>query len=217
MSDLNDIIELLEEAKGLLEKTYSEAGVTSTSGFSDQMGSPSAEVLLTDGVNGKKKKKKFLTDRNIKKAAMNLPVADAPDVDAEGIKTTANGKKIKVTGLTDKQKDQYLFGLKEVKDKVDGLVRLLAKINAPEIEDEEDIEKTLGELETLEKCDYNKTFLIKGKIGAWRRVGGRPVFICKEGVIHAGPKPFIGKKVATLRDELRAEKKAKKSKKSKKR
>ena len=100
MSDFNELNKLLHEASEVLAKAvYTEAGVTSIAGFSDQVGSPSAEVLLTD----KKKKKDRLT-----KAVK--PAPDVKDPKTTGIKTTSNGKRIPITGLSANQKDEYLYG-----------------------------------------------------------------------------------------------------------
>jgi len=162
-----------------LEK-YSDGGVTSTSGMSGAFGA-SSEVMLTGGIKQRKRK--------VQKS------------DAVGIETTINGKKAKLTGLSDKEKDEYLFGRKNIKkslEAADELIELLGSFSAPEIED--DFE------DTLEKCDLAKTSkLIKGKAGVWRRIAGRPCFICQDGMIHAGPKKFMGKKAATLRDDLRSD------------
>ena len=172
-----------------LEK-YSNAGVTSTDGMSGQLGPSSAEVMLTDGLKRRKKHKGSSMEKS----------------DAEGIITTIDGKKIKLTGLTNQQKDEYLFGsgtIKKALDDSDVLIEYLSSLSSPEIED--DFE------DSLEKCDLTKTSkLIKNKTGAWRRVAGRPCFICPDGMIHAGPKVFVGKKAATLRDELRSDKNIKK-------
>ena len=72
----------------LNKENYSDAGVTSSSGMASQLGSPSAEVILTDGVAGKTKKK-------LKKFDFE---------DSKGLITTINGKKLKLTGLTDKER-----------------------------------------------------------------------------------------------------------------
>lgn len=165
----------------ILEK-YSNSGVVTTSGMASQVGSPSAEVLLTGGTKKRKKMDKS---------------------DAQGIITTVNGKKLKLTGLSDKEKDEYLFGdtkIEKALSYADMMIEYLEAHLSPELEDDEG---------TLEKCDKPASKLIKNKEGVWRRVRGRPVFICKDGTIHAGPKVFVGKKAATLRDELRAEKKKK--------
>ncbi|MCW4027026.1 MAG: hypothetical protein NWE76_06055 [Candidatus Bathyarchaeota archaeon] len=86
------------------------------------------------------------------------------------------------------------------------LIEVMEAMQAPELSDDPETE--------LLKCDVKKSDIISNKMGSWRRINGVPCFICKEGVIHAGPKVFIGKKVATLRDELRAERKKKKKKKN---
>jgi len=100
MTNFNELHKLLYEASEVLAKAaYTEGGVGSVAGFADQVGSPSAEVLLTD----KKKKKDRLT-----KAVK--PAPDVKDPKTEGIKTTSNGKRIPVTGLSAKKKDEYLFG-----------------------------------------------------------------------------------------------------------
>jgi hypothetical protein len=205
MSDLDKAKEILKKAEALLEKAYSNAGPVSIKGtdssFSGQLDTPSAEVMLTEG----KKKKKFITDQTLEK------VAPTPKVKVEGITTAVDGKKLKITGLSDKEKDEYLFGkpdprqkMAKINESADELIELLSAYNAPEVDFEED----------LVKCDAKGSKLIKEKKGVWRRVGGRPCFICKDGVIHAGPKPFVGKKVSNLKSELKAErKKAKKAKK----
>ncbi len=210
MSDLARAIELLREAEQLITlhnekmkgssvaKGYGSAGVSSTAGFSSDVGASSAAVLLTDGIGGKKKKKKekFITDTVILKS------------DAEGIITTINGAPLKITGLSEGEKDEYLFGgapIKKALGTADEMIEYLSAFGAPTLEDDVD--------EALEKCAGEASKLIKNKEGVWRRVGGRPVFICKEdGTIHAGPKAFVGKKAATLRDDLRSERKKSKKK-----
>ena len=197
MSDLKKLQELVNDARSMIETlskdAYTQAGASSTASFSDQVGSPSAEVLLTDGYKKKKKLKKS--------------VADAPDFDVEGITTTINGKRLKVTGFSPKKEDEYLFGDTKI-EKVDEFTiaeanEILDILLAPEVDDSED----------LSKCDVEGSALIKGKKGKWRRIAGRPCYICKEGVIHAGPKNFIGKKAASLRDELRRDRRTSKFKK----
>lgn len=183
-----------------LYKAYAEAGPATSSGMASQVGSPSAEVLLTDGVSEKKKRKKM---------AKGKKVHPAPDDDASGIVTTINGKKLKLTGLSDKEKDEYLFGdtkIEKALSYADMVIEYISAHNAPDLETDDG---------SLEKAEKKPSKLVNGKKGVWRRVGGRPCFIGEDGVIHAGPKPFIGKKVATLRDDLRAEKKAKGKKKAK--
>lgn len=96
----------------LNKEAYSDAGVTSSSGFSDQLGSPSSEVMLTDGVSSNKKKK-------LKKFDFK---------DAEGLVTTINGKKLKLTGLTDKEKDEYLFGSAKLKENLTKLEKSLDRL-----------------------------------------------------------------------------------------
>lgn len=170
----------LVESSRTLQK-YIGSGVSTTGGFSNAVGPESAAVLLTDGTKKRKKLKKS---------------------DASGIQTTINGKKLKMTGLTNKEKDEYLFGdvaIEKSLDYVDGVIEYLEALSSPDL---------LEDTTSLEKCDLTKTSkLIKGKQGMWRRIKGRPCFICEDGTIHAGPKAFVGKKAATLRDELRAERK----------
>jgi len=183
-------MDLLAKVDELL-KTYSAAGVSTTAGMAGQVGSPSAEVLLTDGLSAKKRKKIMKSKK----------VHPAPEDDATGIITTVDGKKVKVTGLSDKEKDKYLFGDTKIEKAVsytDMVLEYLSAHQSPELDDDDG---------SLEKCDMESSKLIKGKKGVWRRLGGRPCFICKDGVIHAGPKSFVGKKAASLRDELRAERK----------
>jgi hypothetical protein len=163
---------------------YSDAGVTSTSGMSGAFGS-SSDVMLTGGLKRRKKKSTGKVEKS----------------DAEGLITTVDGKKAKLTGLSDKEKDEYLFGRKSIQKAIsttDELIEYLEALHSPEIE--EDFENILL------KCDLSKTSkLIKSKSGVWRRIAGRPCFICEDGTIHAGPKKFMGKKAATLRDNLRSE------------
>lgn len=176
-------MDCINKINDLLEK-YEASGVISTSDLSSQLGEPSAEVLLTGGIGKKKKNKKFIMK-----------------ADAEGLVTTVNGKKLKLTGLTDKEKDEYLFGDTKIEKAVsyaDMMIEYIEAHTSLELENDDG---------SLEKCDKPASKLIKNKEGVWRRIRGRPVFICKDGTIHAGPKIFIGKKAATLRDELRAEKK----------
>lgn len=190
-------MDLLAKVDELL-KTYAAAGVSTTAGMSSQVGSPSAEVLLTDGLSTKKKRKKMSKGKSVHKA---------PEDDASGIITTINGKKLKITGLSDKEKDEYLFGDTKIEKAIsytDMVIEYLSAHQAPELSEEDD--------GTLEKAEKKASKLVNGKKGVWRRVGGRPCFIGEDGIIHAGPKVFVGKKVATLRDELRAESRAKKSK-----
>lgn len=172
-----DYLSLVDE---LIEK-YSIGGVSTGGSMTSQVGTNSAAVLLTGGTGKKKKLKKS---------------------DALGIITTINGKKLKMTGLTDKEKDEYLFGdtkIEKAIDYVDMVTEYVEAFKAPDFEEDD---------ASLEKCDLSKTSkLIKGKQGVWRRIKGRPCFICKDGMIHAGPKAFVGKKAATLRDELRSERK----------
>ena len=192
MGDLEKAKELLTEVGELIDShiqsmesmnKHSEGGVSTTSGMSDQMGSPSSEVMLTGGLKRRK--------RRIEKS------------DAAGIITTIDGKKLKLTGLTDKEKNEYIFGDTKIEKSlsyIDYMAEVLEAKLAPEIED--DFENK------LEKCDLSKTSkMIKNKSGMWRRIAGRPCFICDEGMIHAGPQAFIGKKAATLRDDLRSERK----------
>jgi len=160
--------------------TKNSGGVTTTAGFSSEVGSPSAEVLLTNGVGRKRKK--------------------LGKGDAAGIITTIDGKKIKLTGLSQKEKDEYLFGdtkIEKALDYLDMVTEYMESLKSPNLEDDDG---------SLEKCDMATSALIKGKKGVWRRISGRPCFICGDGTIHAGPKVFVGKKAATLRDQLRSEK-----------
>jgi len=199
MGDLEKAKELLSQVETLIDShiqdmgtmnKHSEGGVSTTSSMSSQMGSPSAEVMLTGGLKSRKRK--------LKKA------------DAAGIITTIDGKKLKLTGLTEKEKDEYIFGdtkIEKALNYVDYITEVIEAITAPELEED------FGD--NLEKCDLSKTSkMIKNKEGSWRRIAGRPCFICGDGMIHAGPQAFIGKKAATLRDDLRSERK--KSKKAKK-
>lgn len=177
---MDNHIDLLDH---IIEK-YTSGGVSSVGSMSSQLGESSAAVLLT-GSTGKKKK--------IKKS------------DALGIITTINGKKLKMTGLTEKEKDEYLFGdtkIEKAINYVDAVTEYIAAHSAPNLEEDDG---------SLEKCDMPASKLIKGKMGVWRRISGRPCFICKDGTIHAGPKAFVGKKASTLRDDLRSERKTKKS------
>lgn len=113
MSDFLKFQELLEEAReSLVKGAYTQGGVASVSDFSGQVGSPSSEVLLT----GDAKKKKRL-DKKMKQEYPVPPVHAAPDVKTEGIKTTTNGKRLPVTGLSSKEKDEYLFGDTEIDNK----------------------------------------------------------------------------------------------------
>ena len=100
LSTAHNIMDLYTES--LSKESYTDAGVIGTSNFSSQVGSPSAEVLLTDGIKRKKKHK-------ISKE------------DAEGLITTSNGKKIKLTGLSEKEKDEYLFGSANLKKAISHL------------------------------------------------------------------------------------------------
>lgn len=173
-------MDLIKKIDDLLIK-YSNAGISSSSGLSSQLGGTSSAVLLTGGVESKKKK--------IKKS------------DSAGIITTINGKKLKMTGLTEKEKDEYLFGdtkIEKAINYIDMVSEYVEAHQSPNLEDDDG---------SLEKCDMPASKLIKGKMGVWRRISGRPCFICKDGTIHAGPKAFVGRKAATLRDDLRAEKK----------
>lgn len=205
VNDLNKAKELLRQIEALIDShiefmggvAKNEGGVTTTSSMASQLGTASAKVILTDGISEKKKRKKL-------EKKTKAEVLRAPDDDTSGVITTINGKRLKLTGLSDKEKDKYLFGDTEVRKAasyVDIVSEYLEAISSPELED--DFEGSLM------KCDLSKTSkLIKGKNGVWRRIKGKACFICPDGVIHAGPKAFVGKKVATLRDELRAEREA---------
>ena len=200
MGDLEKVKDLLTEVAGLIDShiqsmeaqgsveksAYSEGGATTAAGMSGQLGSPSAEVMLTGGLKRRKKVEKAETTE-----------------DDMGIITTINGQKLKLTGLTDKEKDQYLYGDTKIEKELsyaNYLIEGIEALTAPELEDNFE--------NRLEKCDLSKTsHMIKNKSGTWRRVAGRPCFICDDGMIHAGPQAFIGKKVATLRDDLRSERK----------
>lgn len=96
----------------LAKDAYANSGVTGTASFAGQLGPTSAAVLLTDG-----KKKK------IKKS------------DAAGLEgATVDGKKLKITGLSEKEKDEYLFGsakLKKVIDDLDRVISALEGMNRP--------------------------------------------------------------------------------------
>ena len=109
MNELNEIKTLLSEALVLVEEhekammtvrkdAYSSGGVGSTAGMAAQLGTPSAEVVLTDA--GPKKKKRL-------EKKTPPPV---PDSNVQGIKTTSNGKRIQVTGLTPEATDAYIYG-----------------------------------------------------------------------------------------------------------
>lgn len=90
---------------------------------------------------------------------------------------------------------------KRVNEDLDKLIEYIEAFQSPELDD------TI--YEELEKCHGVASKLIKDKAGAWRRINGAPVFICKDGTIHAGPRVFIGKNVKTLADDLKVERKKK--------
>lgn len=197
MGDIEKVKYLLSEVHSIrqgddesVEKN--NGGVTSIASLRQDLGTNSAETILTSGTSDEKKKK-FITDRTVRLTKGKEPA---------GIIHRINGKPLKITGLSEKEKNEYLYGDTKIEKMVSqaGMIaEYLEALSAPEIED--DLEQV------LEKCDKSKSFLIKGKIGKWRRVSGAPVFICKDGTIHAGPRHFVGKNVNTLRDDLRAEKK----------
>lgn len=93
-------------------------GIVSTAGFKAAQDSPSsAAVFLTGGIEPAKKKKK------IEKS------------EAEGLITTVDGKKLKLTGLTDKEKDEYLFGraeLKKANEALDNIINRLSQNGSSE-------------------------------------------------------------------------------------
>jgi len=111
MNELELIKELLAEALALVgeheqamasmnKAAYSSGGSSATAGMTEQLGSPAAEVVLTNA--GPKKKKRI--EKNVP------PPPPVPDANVQGIKTTTNGKRLKVTGLSPKDTDAYTFG-----------------------------------------------------------------------------------------------------------
>jgi len=110
MNELELIKQLLGEALILVEEhgqamvsmnkaAYSSGGTSSTAGMAVQLGSPAADVILTDAGPKKKRLEKEVP-----------PPPPVPDSNVQGIKTTANGKRLKVTGLSPKDTDAYTFG-----------------------------------------------------------------------------------------------------------
>ena len=207
LHELKRIAETLSALKEKLGMAKSE-GAVSSAGFSADLGGASADTMLTGGVKRPRKKKPRLGGELVIKSK-----GEGLEKKASGIKHRVDGKSLKTTGLSDKEKDEYLFGepstvgrrvpgvkrLAKATENLEKLSEYLEYLTAPDIE--EDFE------DKLEKCTAKSSALIKNKMGVWRRIGGRPCFICEDGVIHAGPKPFLHKKAATLRDELRADKK----------
>jgi len=108
MNELGLIKELLAEALALvgeheqamasMNKAYTSGGASSTAGMAAQLGSPSTEVVLTEAPKKKRLEKRV------------PPPPPVPDSNVQNIKTTSNGKRIPVTGLSPVETNEYIYG-----------------------------------------------------------------------------------------------------------